>query len=341
MGDNFKDISEILKKCPSGTKMYSPICGECYLYWVVDEVMVNGVKVDGEIVVYDNNGSKYRFYKDGTQHPMGECLLFPSKEDRDWCTFNKKRFKKGDFIHHRDFICIYSGTNKNGAIQCFAFIPWDWDKNTSKGRYDVCPTEKPKIGVGYINNETRFATDNEKNLLLSAIEYNGYEWDSEKLELRKKEPEFNVIAEESDRKGLDESDYSDRLQKFYQDNCKQCGSQRCTGVYDEDWREGCVLYMKEFRSDMKINYVEPKCTMNTEAVLENKNVSPLLYGSIDSKKREILLKRLEELYNNLGIDTEFNTPDFLLSEYTLNCLVTYGNTVNKNIEKGYIKPTIL
>jgi hypothetical protein len=77
--------------------------------------------------------------------------------------------------------------------------------------------------------------------------------------------------------------------------------------------------------------------MNNEAVLERKNVSPLLYGGIDSKKREILLERLEELYNNLGIDTEFNTPDYLLAEYTLNCLVSYGNAITKNIEKGSIK----
>lgn len=77
--------------------------------------------------------------------------------------------------------------------------------------------------------------------------------------------------------------------------------------------------------------------MDNEAVLGKRNVSPLLYGRIDSKKREILLERLEELYNNLGIDTEFNTPDYLLAEYTLNCLVSYGNAVTKNIEKGYIK----
>lgn len=185
------NIAEILKKCPSGTELYSPICGECYLYWVIDEVRLNGVKVDGEIVVYDNNRSKYSFYKDGTQHPMGECLLFPSKENRDWSTFNNtKRFKKGDFIHNRNWTCIYYGVNDNGAIQCFAFIPWDWDRNTSTEWYDVRPTEKPKIGVGYINKETRLATEDEKALLLSAIEYNGFEWDAEKLELRKKEPEF-------------------------------------------------------------------------------------------------------------------------------------------------------
>ena len=155
------------------------------------------------------------------------------------------------------------------------------------------------------------------------------------------EENFKEIAEEADSKCLDESEYLVRLQKFYQDNCKACGSQRCLGVYDEDWREGCQLYKKEFCSDMEINHTEPKYKMNTEAVSENKNVSPLLYGSIDSKQRETLLKRLEELYNNLGIDTEFNTPDYLLAEYTLNCLVSYGNMVAKNIEKGYIKPTLL
>lgn len=72
----------------------------------------------------------------------------------------------------------------------------------------------------------------------------------------------------------------------------------------------------------------------SETVLKNRNISPLLYGVIDSKKRKILLEKLEELYNILGIDTEFNTPDYLLAEYTLNCLVTYGNTVTKNIEKS-------
>lgn len=77
--------------------------------------------------------------------------------------------------------------------------------------------------------------------------------------------------------------------------------------------------------------------MDNEINLKNRNVSPLLYGVIDSKKREILLTRLEVLYNLLGIDTELNTPDYLLAEYTLNCLVSYGNLLVKNIENGNIK----
>ena len=186
------DIAEILKNYPKGTKLYSPICGECYLHCV-----------EGwEIRVNDNSDVIYRFFEDGRQRLSGECLLFPSKENRNWSTFNNtKRFKKGDFITNIGFICIYNGINKNGAIQYFAFIPWDWDRNTSVERYYIEPTEKYKIGVGYIDNETRLSTEFEKNLLLSAIEYKGYVWDSEKFELRKKEPEFkpfdNVLVRDS------------------------------------------------------------------------------------------------------------------------------------------------
>ena len=44
----------------------------------------------------------------------------------------------------------------------------------------------------------------------------------------------------------DEFEYLNRLQNFYHVNCEFCGSQHCTGVYDVEWREGCVLYKDEF-----------------------------------------------------------------------------------------------
>lgn len=36
------------------------------------------------------------------------------------------------------------------------------------------------------------------------------------------------------------------LQDFSEENCKNCGSQRCLGVFDKDWREGCGLYKQKF-----------------------------------------------------------------------------------------------
>lgn len=183
-----ENIAEILKDCPKGTKLYSPICGDCRLR----EIEITPYFTEIHCIVEENcdisfdEYGRFEFEYDGC-----ECLLFPSKENRDWSTFNyTKRFKKGDFIHQRGWTCIYYGVNDYGAIQCFAFIPWDWNRNTSTVRYDVRPTEKPKVGIGYINKETRLATEDEKTLLLTAIEYYGFEWDAEKLELRKKEPEF-------------------------------------------------------------------------------------------------------------------------------------------------------
>ena len=42
-------------------------------------------------------------------------------------------------------------------------------------------------------------------------------------------------------------EYFLKLQRFHYEHCEQCGSQRCLGVYDEDWREGCELFKEEFK----------------------------------------------------------------------------------------------
>lgn len=45
-------------------------------------------------------------------------------------------------------------------------------------------------------------------------------------------------------------EYFLKLQRFHYEHCEHCGTQRCLGVYDKDWREGCKLYKEEFVSDM-------------------------------------------------------------------------------------------
>lgn len=178
-----ENIAEILKDCPKGTKLYSPICGECYLYWVVDGMknIECRMKVDGEIVVYDNNRSKYSFYQDGTQHSMGECLLFPSKENRDWSTFNHiKNFKKGDFLKDsigNIFIC------KEGVLMPLTYIGNSFCVLFSDGSCAIGNWLWKDTAIYYADEE-------EKQKLIAAIGEKGYVWDSEKLELRKKEPKF-------------------------------------------------------------------------------------------------------------------------------------------------------
>lgn len=97
MNENL-NLVEILKDCPKGTKLYSPIYG--------DVELVDVLRNEEEIYPIEIKISDYltdKFSKDGrlfTEY-NGECMLFPSKEQRDWSKFKqfvKPKFKVGDKI---------------------------------------------------------------------------------------------------------------------------------------------------------------------------------------------------------------------------------------------------
>ncbi len=90
------NIAEILKDAPEGTKLYSPVLGECQLGKMIGEF----------IEIKDSKGRRVsvnafgQYFNDG-----GECLLFPSKENRDWRAFEHKTscpFKPFDKVLVRD-----------------------------------------------------------------------------------------------------------------------------------------------------------------------------------------------------------------------------------------------
>ena len=89
MNENL-NLVEILKDCPEGTKLYSPIIGE---------VEFKRIKYcEYPIVTRCKNGNRIlSFTKDGLFFPegvQGECImLFPSKNQRDWSKFNVKKHK--------------------------------------------------------------------------------------------------------------------------------------------------------------------------------------------------------------------------------------------------------
>ena len=90
------NLIEILKDCPKGTKLYTPLFGD---------VRLHRIDADKTIWVMTPNGSCHSFQSDGRYYSDcyddAECLLFPSKENRDWSTFKapKQEFKKGDFVY--------------------------------------------------------------------------------------------------------------------------------------------------------------------------------------------------------------------------------------------------
>ena len=86
MNENL-NLVEILKDCPKGTKLYTTIYGEVEL----DKIDIHS---DYPIQVLFKYGGD-SFTKDGRRffHCDGECILFPSKEQRDWSKFKPKNPK--------------------------------------------------------------------------------------------------------------------------------------------------------------------------------------------------------------------------------------------------------
>lgn len=83
------NVAEILKDKPEGTKLYSPICGECKLS------CVESVKSEPQISTESDAFGAFYFWEDGKAYVEGECLLFPSMKMRDWRKF---AWKKGDVL---------------------------------------------------------------------------------------------------------------------------------------------------------------------------------------------------------------------------------------------------
>lgn len=85
------NIAEILKDKPHNVRLYSLLVGECSLYSISN----NGLPITIEA---KETGGTFRFSSDGkwnTAFETAECLLFPSKEMRDWSKF---AWKKGDVL---------------------------------------------------------------------------------------------------------------------------------------------------------------------------------------------------------------------------------------------------
>lgn len=90
------NIVEILKDKPQGTKLYSSACGKCKLEEVDDKSFK--ISFFNSKFGFMNGGEGY-LDKNGKLYDDGECVVFPSKEMRDWSKF---AWKKGDVLVNKD-----------------------------------------------------------------------------------------------------------------------------------------------------------------------------------------------------------------------------------------------
>ena len=158
------NIAEILRNKPVGIKLYSPIFGDCTLCYIKDETNDICVKTQ-----YD----EIRFFNfEGRYNAGGECLLFPSKEMRDWSRF---AWKRGDILADNDgetmvifdkwyddtytsFYCkhYFNCEDKNHPVYYSEFlcttVKYSF-KNNQYANHDYLKAIEEKLG-GKLNRET-------------------------------------------------------------------------------------------------------------------------------------------------------------------------------------------
>lgn len=180
------NLVSILKHCPEGTKLYSPIYGEVTFIAIssINNILGRVTKCDKETitVAFTCFGKLY------CEFPDSECVLFPSKDQRDWGKFRIPT-KKGDVIMF------------NGQVPCLVTGDYSQDKKDW-----VCGLlEDDDFCTNIIHPSEwcpcfyTFATKEVKDKLFEAMDKAGYTWDGETLKKKLQfKPFEKVLARDTE-----------------------------------------------------------------------------------------------------------------------------------------------
>lgn len=146
MNENI-NLVNILRDCPIGTELYSSVFGKVTFLCIDNLNSVYPIKVK---VGFRTNQSK-QFTKRGTYFSgVGECILFPSEDQRDWNKFTAPWYIKKDKFNPntlKPFDKILVRDNANGKWVCTLF--------------------------SHINNDTHFICQASDSAYIYSIPYNG------------------------------------------------------------------------------------------------------------------------------------------------------------------------
>ena len=113
------NIAEILKDCPKWTCLYSPIFGEVKLF-SANKDYIRCITSYGFDVHFQSDGKYLAKYTDA------ECMLFPSKDQRDWSKFGvsgkvtDQKQKTG--LYPFDKVLVRNDDNDEWACEIFSHI---------------------------------------------------------------------------------------------------------------------------------------------------------------------------------------------------------------------------
>ena len=158
MNENI-DLTKILYGCPEGTKFYSTIFGEITFVGICFSsnypIMVKVYDKYNDITInesFTKDGEYAKFYD-------GECLFFPSKDQRDWSKFvrfwDKPKVERFNPKTFQPFDKVLVRYNK-----CSPWIPNIFGQMNDticcciSGSWDICIpyNEKTKHLMGKIND---------------------------------------------------------------------------------------------------------------------------------------------------------------------------------------------
>ena len=184
MNENL-NLVEILKDCPKGTKLYSTIFGEIEFGFIGDNSIY-------PIVLILNGGHEYLTSEGKLFNQFdGECILFPSRENRDWSKFKPTcEFKDGDILSYK---CKGLQNRTIYIYRCRERVNTAYYVAISGGTdAELMIDNIGRWALNGYNDTARFATEEEKQKLFQAIKDNGYKWNAETKTLEKLvEPKFD------------------------------------------------------------------------------------------------------------------------------------------------------
>lgn len=258
------NITNLLEYCPKGTKLYSTVFGEVEFIEVASS---------NNIVIKSPDGNEILFYCDGAYHRNGECVLFPSKNQRDWSKF-RLPLKRGDIM-----------MKANGTMPFIA--SGEFYKDTSP-KYICGVNITGHFSTGIYGWTSEFyipASEEAKKDLFSKIAEAGYKWNADTLELEieSKFKEGNVIK-----------DNKSNLYLIVDTNVLP--------------KIRCVL-----NQDMKLTILDRVTTLaSIKFTLANEEERNILYSALvregyqyDKKQHKLTVKDLQEALKNLDESKKF------------------------------------
>lgn len=169
------NLVNILKHCPKGTRLYSPIYGEVTFtrISIINTILCKATKSNGEITSVDFN----RLGRFSGEFSNAECVLFPSKDQRDWDKFRIPA-KKGDIMMFDDKSAVFMiDAMTDDYVTIIAYVD----------KYSTFRTGGHML-LNYIP-----ASKDMKKKFFDAMDKAGYTWDGETLKKKSQFKPFDKV----------------------------------------------------------------------------------------------------------------------------------------------------